>query len=131
MYDSILLTEEIIGLERDNNGKVDHGPSGINSKDVSDAVCGALFNASKHAEEFAFFWGEDIDNVVEVSGSNSTLSRQQVAIDMQTELNKLFDPMQEKAKQQTKKDEDSFVNFGLGSATSNFNALYLSNGIIV
>lgn len=131
MYDSILLTEEIIGLERDNNGKVDHGPSGINSKDVSDAVCGALFNASKHAEEFAFFWGEDIDNVVEVSGSNSTLSRQQVAIDMQTELNKLFDPMQETAKQQTKKDEDSFVNFGLGSATSNFNALYLSNGIIV
>lgn len=131
MYDSVLLTEEIIGLERDNNGKVDHSPSGINSKDVSDAVCGALFNASKHAEEFAFFWGEDLDNVVEVSSANSTLTKKQIAIDMETELNKIFDPMQEIAIQKTKEDEKNFMNFGMGSATSNFNALYLSNGIIV
>lgn len=131
MYDSILLTEEIIGLERDNNGKVDHSPSGINSKDVSDAVCGALFNASKHAEEFAFFWGEDLDSIVDVGNSNNTLTKKQVAIDMETELNKLFDPMQEVAIQKTKEDEKRFMNFGMGSATSNFNALYLSNGIIV
>lgn len=38
-----LLTDEIIGLERDNNsGKVDHSPSGINSKDQADALCGAV-----------------------------------------------------------------------------------------
>lgn len=131
MYDSPLLTEEIIGLERDNNGKIDHGPSGINSKDISDAVCGALFNASKHAEEFAFFWGEDIDNLVEVSSSNSTLTQQQVSVDMATELSKIFDPMQETAVAQTKRDTEHFMNFGLGAATPYYNTLYLSNGIIV
>ena len=131
MYDSALLTEEIVGLERNNNGKIDHGPSGINSKDTSDAVCGALFNASKHAEEFAFFWGEDIDNLIEVSSSNATLTRQQVSVDMETELKKIFDPMQETAEQQTKHDQETFVNFGFGPASSNFSALYLSNGIIV
>lgn len=131
MYDSTLLTEEIVGLERNNNGKIDHGPSGINSKDTSDAVCGALFNASKHAEEFAFFWGEDIDNLIEVSSANATLTRQQVSVDMETELKKMFDPMQETAEQQTKHDQETFVNFGFGPASSNFSALYLSNGIIV
>lgn len=131
MYDSVLLTEEIIGLERDNNGKIDHGPSGINSKDTSDAVCGALFNASKHAEEFAFFWGEDLDNVIEVSGSNATLTQQQVSVDMETELKKIFDPMQQAAKEQQEHDVKNFVNFGFGPASSNYNALYLSQGIVI
>lgn len=131
MYDSVLLTEEIIGLERDNNGKIDHGPSGINSKDTSDAVCGALFNASKHAEEFAFFWGEDLDNVIEVSGSNATLTQQQVSVDMETELKKIFDPMQQTAKEQQEHDVKNFVNFGFGPASSNYSALYLSQGIVI
>lgn len=30
MYDTELLTEEILGLERDSNGRVDHTPDGIN-----------------------------------------------------------------------------------------------------
>lgn len=131
MYDSKLLTEEIIGLERDNNGKIDHGPSGINSKDTSDAVCGALFNASKHAEEFAFFWGEDLDNVVEVSSSNATLTQKQVSVDMEKELNKIFDPLQEKVIKKTKDDTSNFMDFGYGRATSKYSAFYLANGIIV
>ena len=45
MYENTLLTEELLGLERNNNsGKVDHSPSGINSKDAADALCGAIFN---------------------------------------------------------------------------------------
>ena len=50
---------------------------------------------------------------------------------MEVELNKIFDPMQEVAVQKTEEDEKDFINFGMGRATSNFNALYLSNGIIV
>lgn len=39
IYPTKLLTEEIIGLVRDGNGKVDHSPAGVNSKDISDATC--------------------------------------------------------------------------------------------
>ena len=71
MYENTLLTEELLGLERNNNsGKVDHSPSGINSKDAADALCGAVFNASKHADEFAFDYGETLDTIKEVSSEN-------------------------------------------------------------
>ena len=63
-----LLTEEFVGLKRNNNnGKVDHDPSGINSKDSSDAVCGALWNASQHGEEFAYDFGESVESIVEIN----------------------------------------------------------------
>ena len=95
MYDSVLLTEELIGLERDNNsGKIDHSPSGINSKDCADALCGAIFNASKHAEEYAFDYGETIDSISEVSSSRDYESdRKQLSVDFEHELGRLFDPM--------------------------------------
>ena len=61
-----LLTEELVGLKRNNNnGKVDHDPTGINSKDSADAVCGALFNASKHGEEYAYDYGENLEVLVD------------------------------------------------------------------
>ena len=67
MYEAPLLTEELIGLERNNNGKIDHTPNGINSKDQADAFCGALFNASKHSEEYAYEYGDDIETTLSVS----------------------------------------------------------------
>lgn len=68
LYETTLLAEEFIGLERNNNtGKVDHSPSGINSKDQSDAVCGALYNASKHLEEFDFNYNNVYDSVTDVN----------------------------------------------------------------
>lgn len=131
IYDSRLLTEEIVGLERNNNGKIDHSPLGINSKDTCDAVCGALYNASKHANEFAFYWGEDIDHVITVSRSNSEFDKRQIVVEMEDELNKMFDPMKEIVNKTNRQDEDNFIDFGQGKATPNFNALYLMNGIIV
>lgn len=91
MYDSTLLTEEIIGLERNNNnGKIDHSPSGINSKDISDAVCGALWNASKHAEEFDFEFGDRIDSMIDVSSEVSEENyKNQLVIDFEEELKKV------------------------------------------
>ena len=63
-----LLTEELVGLKRNNNnGKVDHDPSGINSKDSADAICGALWNASQHGEEFAYDFGESVESIVEIN----------------------------------------------------------------
>ena len=70
MYDSQLLTEEILQLERLQNGKIEHSDGGkTGSKDISDAVAGALYNASQHAEEFAFDYAETYDTIVNTNSS--------------------------------------------------------------
>lgn len=120
MYEATLLTEELIGLERNNNGKIDHSPAGINSKDQSDAVCGALYNASKHAEEYGFYYGEDLESTLEINTSPASVSRQQIELDFQAELNKMFNPI----------SEDLAQNMNLNSAISNEQSYYLSQGII-
>jgi len=84
-----LLTDEIIGLVRDGNGKIDHSPSGINSKDTADAVCGSLYNASQHAEEYAFDYGEDLDLIKKANDASSAMSlenKKQIVLDMEEEL---------------------------------------------
>lgn len=66
LYDTPLLTEELLGLERNNNtGKIDHPEGGkVGSKDAADALCGALWNASLHQEEYSFEYGEDLINKI-------------------------------------------------------------------
>lgn len=88
MYEDEVLRNEIVDLERNiNTGKVDHPDGG--AKDASDAVCGALFNASQSAEQFAYEYGESIDTIVDVSsGSSYTDDRQQLNIDFEQELMK-------------------------------------------
>jgi hypothetical protein len=36
-----------------------------NSKDAADAICGSLWNASKHADEFNFEYGETLDTIID------------------------------------------------------------------
>lgn len=70
LYDSKLLINEITDLERNiNTGKIDHPPNG--SKDTSDAVCGAMFTASKDAEQYAFDYGESLTVATEFNMNNS------------------------------------------------------------
>lgn len=127
MYDSVLLTEELIGLERDNNsGKIDHSPSGINSKDMADAVCGAIWNASQNAEQFAFEYGEDIEATIQASLGESQVTKEQITIDFAKELTKVFGS----AVEREHTPDGPFMDFGMGVATSNFNSNYVSNGII-
>lgn len=65
-----LLTEEVIGLERESDGHINHPEGGTQgSKDSADAVCGALWNASQHAEEFAYSYGEDATTIFDVNQS--------------------------------------------------------------
>ena len=128
MYDSSLLTDELIGLERDNNsGKIDHSQAGINSKDTADAVCGAIWNASQNAEQFAFEYGEDIETTIEVSSGSGEYDRRQINIDFEQELMKTFGGELE---QKISNKNESFLDFGMGKATAQFNSNYVSNGII-
>jgi len=135
IYESKLLTEELIGLERNNNGKIDHGPSGINSKDSADALCGSIYNASKHAEEFAFEYGEDLETTIEVSSAKTYLDQKQIEIELEQMLNELHDPLKDIAKEQTQKDlrSQGFLNFGMGAAQQlrGNDPFYISNGIII
>ena len=128
MYDSVLLTEEIIGLERNNNsGKIDHTSTGINSKDQSDAVCGALWNASKHIEEFNFEFGETLDTIVDVSATatNENIKRQ-VILDFEEELKRAG-----LAASRNNNNEDYFMDFGFGKRGSLNTDMYLMDGIII
>ena len=131
-YETAHLTEEIIGLERDNNtGKVDHSPSGINSKDTADAVCGAIWNASQHGDEFQFNFGEDIENLINANDVSfqTDQAKKQITIDFEQELMKIHNPLG------LEQSDNQFVDFGMGKAQplSSFNVnsyAYLSQGII-
>lgn len=122
-----LLTDELIGLERKSDGHIDHTSDGINSKDQADAFCGSLYAASQHAEEYAFDYGETLDTIQNVSSTFSAQNqRQQISIDFQNELNKLFDPM----KVSSDSNNSEFMDFGMGKAKV-LQQQYISDGIIV
>ena len=118
MYKSKRLFDEFIDIERNSaTGKIDHTPNG--HKDALDAVCAATFEASKHAEEFAYDYGESYDNMKSAINANSDYpDAQQLTIDFEEELAKMFNPLQDE----------------MGSLTNQqpFNSyLYLQDGIIV
>lgn len=90
MFDSSNMIEEIVNLERNiNTGKVDH-PSG-GAKDAADSFCGAIFSASKHAEEYAYNYGESYNTLLTINDKD--LSQQdyqkQMIVDFENELRKL------------------------------------------
>ena len=63
IYNSKVLIDEIVDLEKNTNtGKIDHPNGG--KKDNADAVCGALYNASNNAEQFAYDYGEMMENLL-------------------------------------------------------------------
>ena len=67
-----LLTQEVLELERLADGHIDHPNGGISgntkgSKDTCDALVGALWNASLHADEFAYEYGEMFTEAVDVN----------------------------------------------------------------
>ena len=124
LYDSDLLTEELIGLERDNNsGKIDHSPTGINSKDAADAVCGSVWNASQSAEQFAFDYGEDIETTVRISTHVEDKSREQITLDFEDELKQVFSGM-------STSDLAKQIDFGFGPAVP-VQGEYVNQGIMV
>ena len=153
-FKTTLLTEEIIGLEKLSDGHIDHTTSGIDSKDIADALCGSVFRASQDAEQFAFDYGEDLQTVVEVSSAvsvNQANQRQQINADFEAELMRMFNPkaLQQQSQEVEKKPTDTsksagnntnnkeekpknqYKDFGLGKAQALPGAQYLNQGIIV
>lgn len=87
IYNDKMLIRQIIDLERNfESGKVDHPEGG--AKDVCDAVCGAIFNASKHAEQFAYDYGESAEQFLAINSSDDYDEVKQLTISMEEELKK-------------------------------------------
>jgi len=86
MYKSNRLFDEFIDVERNlNTGKVDHTPN--YHKDALDAVCGAVFTASKHAQEFAYCFGESLNDSLLINEDTSeTFDKQQLIEAFESEL---------------------------------------------
>ena len=110
VYKTELLTEEVIGLERLSDGHIDHTTSGINSKDISDALCGAIFEASKHAEEFAYDYGESLRETIEFNNDSSQNDIQSVVQSFETEMMNMLDPVKNIREEEIQKlkEEPSF-----------------------
>lgn len=73
------LEIELIRLERDNmTGKIDHTPDG--SKDISDSLAGALYNAILHSDELNFSAMEDLTDISDVNSESRTLSDKEVLL---------------------------------------------------
>ena len=127
LYKTTLLKEELIGLERDNNsGKIDHSTNGINSKDSADAVCGSIWNASRHAEELSIDFVEDIEATVEVSMSNSVdMTAEQITVDFAEEIKNVFSPINRVTPIDPKQ-----LDFGFGPSIP-MESQYIAEGIMV
>lgn len=123
IFESPELTEELLALERDTNGKIDHPDHGkYGAKDRADAVCGATYNASQHAQDFAFNYGETIETMLDTNYNeyNSEIDK----------MNRVFEQeiMQQHNKQLS--DGEHFMDFGLGKAQPLTSPL-LNDGIII
>lgn len=113
LYKSVLLKEELIGLERDNNsGKIDHTSAGIDSKDTADAVCGATWNASLHAEELVIDFVEDIEVTLSTNtDEKASVAQEQITVNFEDELKRVFNGVP------TPKNQSKPVDFGMGPAS--------------
>lgn len=129
VYKTVLLKEELIGLERDNNsGKIDHSSNGINSKDSADAICGSIWNASQHAEELSIDFVDDIENTLTISMSNSeTVDAQQITLDLEEELKGVFRGL---PAQGENKINPMQIDFGFGPAIP-MESQFIAEGIMV
>lgn len=144
VYDKCnLLTQEVVGLERLSNGKIEHPDAGKSgSKDQIDALCGCLFSASQYGDQYAFDYGETLDTIVEVSGSNSIESdKRQIQIAFEEELKALGDPLRKQVNTETKPDtknnksdenpkqKSHFMDFGMGPSEI-YKPEYMTQGIV-
>ena len=115
MYKSTRLLDEFIDIQRNmDTGKIDHSPN--YHKDALDAVCGATFTASKHAEEFAYDYGENIEAMLDVTSGSA--GREQITVNFEDELIKLHDPLK------MSQNNNNEYDFGMGKSTEDYSLDY-------
>lgn len=90
-----LLTDEIVGLEKEPDGHINHPEGGTQgSKDQVDALCGSTYFASQNVEQYSYDYGEDLDTVLNYNQitTNQHTIRKQVNIEFEKELQNMLVP---------------------------------------
>ena len=123
-YPTKLLTAEIVGLVRDGNGKVDHSPAGINSKDCADAVCGSVYDASLHSEEYEYNYGDSLEQLLTVNSDSNYDDPKQLSLNLENELIAMYGQRAIKGNEKPQRVHPSDAN----KPTDNFT---LYNDIII
>lgn len=110
-YKCDLLTDELVGLERKGDGHIDHTPEGINSKDQADAVCGALFLASKFSEEYGYSYGENIEALIDANDLTESDRKIQLLTDFQSELAKIYQEEEEVITEERRAQQSDYESY--------------------
>lgn len=111
-----------ITVEDNHNFALSAGVIVHNSKDIADSICGAIFNASKNAEQYAFDHGEDLETITTFNSESDKQNKKQITLDFEEELKKIFTP----------EDDPNLLDFGMGKAKPfELNTYYLSQGIVI
>ena len=118
-------------IEDNHNFALAAGVFVHNSKDQCDAVCGSIWNASKHADEFAFEYGEDLELSVKINQGDPFADKQALENALEEELKKLNDPLGLYAEQQRKIADAQFLEMGVDGTTYYNSAKYLQDGIVI
>ncbi len=92
--DCDFLTEEVLGLERESDGHVNHPENGtLGSKDCVDSLCGALWLASQDAEKYAYDYGEDLKTMIEFNTNKDSSIQEQMTVDFEEALKNMHNPL--------------------------------------
>lgn len=90
-------------------------------------MCGSIFSASQCAKEYAYDYGEVLDNIEKVNVSGVEDNKKQINVEFENELRKMSDPL---AKINEQHKNDSFIDYGTGKAVP-LTQSYIKDGIIV
>lgn len=121
-----LLTDEILGLEKEPDGHINHPDNGASgSKDQIDAVVGAMYNATLHIEELAYNYGESLVNILDINRDAANF-QEQIRQELEDQMKQQFNPI----KKQGQDSSENYLDFGMGKAQS-LPQQYLSQGIVI
>lgn len=125
-----LLTDEIIGLEKEPDGHIEHPMGGTQgSKDQVDALCGSIYSASLNIDDYSYNYGEDVTSILENNTTGEENIRQQVSVAFEQSLQDMFTP--DSVKETYSEDQNNFVDFGNGKATPYTGSVYSNDGILI
>lgn len=120
--DCDFLTTEILGLERQSDGHINHPEAGTKgSKDAIDAVCGSVWNASQHADEYAFEYGENLEMIQDANVEQSYKDEKEISQafeDILKDIHNPLDPSKKAGKAHKVSEPD-------------LSAIYAQDGIII
>lgn len=102
-----LLTQELLNLEKAGTGKVDHPKNG--SKDSADGLAGSVYSASLFADQYAFDYGEHLDNFVEINNELSDEDRKRTMIaEFEKELTAIYSELNHNEQQIRQEQRDEY-----------------------